>query len=544
VTDEPHNLAQPKTAQPSSRLALIESAYRRALLYLARPVDALPLDIFRVLTGLVVFTYFVQIFFQAADFSGPDGLIDHELSQEIFWFTRMGLFHPGVGLKFFQIIFLFACLSCWGVILGYRVKLFAAVLYLIAVSTYRWNFLVMYVDDSIIHLALLWLLLLPVGRTLVLREWQADRKGAWQRWQNERVPGGAVRCLLWNLALIYLVAGLWKWTSPMWRDGTALYSVFKTPVSLSPNFWGPQHFAALRLLNYGALILEPLLPLTFVLSKGHRVKYVLLLALVAFHAGTLVTLRIPFANLICIAALVIPFGGELMDKLRHKRSDSELPLTSPQLGFSGGLALVFVAVLTLAMISSVTLPQWRTPSRAYSASTFAIQSDADFSPAGNVSPVQMDKFSYEGLGSLQFTFFSVLWLVGVAQQYQLFNWIDERNYSVHYEVFEFQKNKPVRQVDPGTMMLESTRGALLQMYLHGVTWMRIPRERQIELRNSLQLRIAHRYCQQFQPGGDLAVYATVARIAGTNRIEEKRALFMRFNCQTGEPRMSNPTIDP
>ncbi len=538
MSDQPHNSAQPEIAQLSSRLALKEPAFRRALLYLARPVDALPLDIFRVLAGLVVFIYFVQTFFQAADFSGPDGLIDHELSQEIFWFTRLGLFHPGAGLIFFQMIFLFACLSCWGVILGYHVKLFAAVLYVIAVSTYRWNFLVMYVDDSIIHLALLWLLLLPVGRTLVLREWQADRKGAWQRWQNESVPGGAVRCLLWNLALIYLVAGLWKWTSPMWRDGIALYSIFKTPISLSPNFWGPQHLAALRLLNYGTLILEPLFPLTFLLPKGHRVKYFLLLALVAFHAGTLVTLRIPFANLICIAAMVIPFGGELMDKLRGTSVRPVNLAQDARATFAGALALVFVTVLTLAMISSVTLPQWRTPSRVYSARAFALPIDAGLSPAGNVSRVQTDKFSYEGLGSLQSTFFSVLWLVGVAQQYQLFNWIDERNYSVHYEVVEFQDNRPVRQVDPGAMMPETTRGALLQMYLHGVTWMRVPRERQIELRNSLQLRIARRYCQQFQPSGDLAVYATVARIAGTKRIEEKRALFMRFNCQTGEPRIS------
>jgi len=160
---------------------------------LARPTDALPLDIFRVLVGLLTFIYFLQTFLEARDFSGPDGLIDHELSQKIFWFTRIGLFPPDSSLLFFQTIFLIACLCSWAVILGYRVKIFAAILYLIAVSTYRWNFLVMYVDDSIMHLALFWLLLLPVGRTLVLSEWRADRKEAWQRWKHATAPGFAVR---------------------------------------------------------------------------------------------------------------------------------------------------------------------------------------------------------------------------------------------------------------------------------------------------------------------------------------------------------------
>src|SRR5688572_25669760 len=95
---------------------------------LARPTDALPLDIFRVLVGLLVLTYFLQTFLDANDFSSPDGLIDHELSQSIFWFTRIGLFHPGLGRRFFQATFLIACLCTVPLIIGYRVKVFAAIL--------------------------------------------------------------------------------------------------------------------------------------------------------------------------------------------------------------------------------------------------------------------------------------------------------------------------------------------------------------------------------------------------------------------------------
>jgi hypothetical protein len=159
--------------------------------------------------------------------------------------------------------------------------------------------------------------------------------------------------------------------------------------------------------------------------------------------------------------------------------------------------------------------------------------------------IKMDKFSDEGLGSLQWTFFSFLWCMGIAQQYQLFNWIDDRNYSLHYEVIEYQGDKPTRQLEPDAIFPGSTHGVLLQFYLHGITWMRIPAERQTELRSSLHMRFARRYCRQFQPRSDVAVYSTLERIIpGANRVEEDRVLFMRFSCRGSEPRMQTMNLDP
>lgn len=159
---------------PSSLLpvacCLLPVAFPRALPRLRswwwRETYALPLDLFRILAGLLCFTYFISLLLQVPDFSSPHGLLDHVLLHRIFWFTRLGLFHPGLGAWFFYSIFSLACVGTWGIILGYRVKLCAGVLFAIAVSAYRWNFIVMYVDDAIMHLLLFWLLLLPVGRTL------------------------------------------------------------------------------------------------------------------------------------------------------------------------------------------------------------------------------------------------------------------------------------------------------------------------------------------------------------------------------------------
>lgn len=530
---------------PSSHLSLA-----RLREFLAGTVDALPLDLFRVLVGVLAFVYFLRTFLEARDFSGPGGLIDHELSRELFWFTWLSLFQPGMSLAMFQSIFIIACLCSCALIVGYRIKTCVAVLYLIAVCTYRWNFLVMYVDDCIVHLTLFWLLLLPVGRTLILREWLVERGAAWRRWKCERVPGAATRCFLWNLALIYLVAGLWKWASPMWRDGVALYAVLKLPISLTPEFWGPEHLSLLKVLNYVALILEPLVPLIFILPKGHPAKYGLLLALFGFHVGTLATLQIPFANIACLAAMIIPFGGELMDRLRGGASGSQPRRAPARVGRSGTFALLFVTVLTLAMLSSVALPQWRAPTRrgdaeAAGSPTVASGGAAVESRATCCATGDPETGGAEGLGPLQKVFFSSLWCIGIAQQYQLFNWIDERNYSVRYRIVEDEGDARGREIEPGAMFVESTRGVLLQFYLHGLTWMRIEPGRAAELRRSIQTRTARRYCQRFQPRGVVAVYSTVERVVpGGNHVEGDPALLMRFSCDGGEPAMQAMNLDP
>ena len=464
--------------------------------WLARPVNALPLDRFRVLIGLLSFGYFARTLAEAGDFANPYGLVDHDLTVAIFPFTRMGLFQPGTPLVVLQAAFVIACLASLAVAAGYRVKLFAALLYVIAVSTYRWNFLVMFVDDALMHLMLLWLLLLPVGKTLVLHEWR-DRA----RWKTVMVPGTTVRCFLWNVALIYAVAGLWKWTSPMWRDGTALYAVLQLPISRMPNFWRPEHMPLLKVLTWTALVLETIVPAVFLIPKGHRVRTAMLLALLGFHAGMIATLRIPIANLACMAAMVIVF--------RPPDDDGGMPgfREVPRAGVAGGIAIALVGLLTLQMLSSVVLPEWRTPVRG--------------------STRVVDK-ARDGYTPLQMTFAVPLWLGGVVQQYQLFNWIDDRNFRVRYDIVSAQP------IDPEEIFPRSTRAVLLQAYLHGLTWMQIPTDRQAPLRDAIKSRFARRYCRGVDGTREVAVFANLQRVTSGVELRPERSLIMRFQCGNGE----------
>ncbi|MEM7235202.1 MAG: hypothetical protein AAF517_23690, partial [Planctomycetota bacterium] len=316
---------------------------------LRRETYALPVDVFRLAAGALGLAYYVRTILEAGDISHPDGFLDHDYLSDVFWFTRWSLFGTWLPYPVIQGAHYLACLACIGLVVGFRPRLCAGIAYAINVSTYRWNFLVMYVDDAIMHLTFFWLLILPTGRTLVLMEWFRDRGAAWQRWKREIVPGGTVSCFIGNLALLYLVAGLWKMTSPMWEEGIAVYATLRLPLSYAPEFWTLDYLPLLRFANDFSLALEPLLPVAFLLRRGHPAKWVAFVAAFGFHVGIATSLRVPYANIACIAGWVLVLRHEIMDLLGASRAARPLSWsTKPPR--RAKFAFVFLVVLTAAML--------------------------------------------------------------------------------------------------------------------------------------------------------------------------------------------------
>jgi hypothetical protein len=478
------------------------------------PAPALPIDIFRILVGALSAVYFLRLFGETPDFSSPAGLIDHELTQQIFWYTKLGLFGPGMSAVEFQIVFGAAFLASLGLIAGWRPRIMAACMFAVAVSAYRWNFLVIYVDDGIMHLAIFWMLLLPIGRTLVLSEWFRERGNAVERWRGTTVPGGAVHAFLVSLSLVYVVAGMWKWTSPMWRSGTALYAVLQTPIAWTPELWKPGHLPFISAADYMTLALEPLFPLMFILRTNSRLKWALLPAMIGFHVGIIATMKVPFANVACLAAIAIIFRKEIMLAIQRRRTVACYPTTSFGSGFCAAGSIVFVTVLTMAMMGEAAVPAWRGPNRKDEAAVALTRSTQQ---AGV-------------LGTQHNLFYLPLWAVGIAQSYRLFDWIDDRNFTVRYTITASVRGEAPHAVDPEDVFPSSIRGVLLQSYVHDVTWGSIPRERADELKMALYERFAHRYCKAHMEEADIDVTSSVSRITIDAPRDPPPTPLMRFSC--------------
>ena len=497
---------------------------------LAAPIHALPLDIVRVLAGGVLFVYFANALRQARDFSDPDGLIDHRLSARLFPPTRISLFQPGMPGWVFRAVHLFACAAAVLVILGWHPRPAAAYLFAAAVSTYRWNALVAYLDDCIVHLLCLWLVLLPVGATLNLPDligagWGADAAGraaaagpaALSDWATATVPGTAPRAFMINMALIYLVAGLYKFSSPMWRGGSAMHAALKMPIARTPNFWSLRHRSILRLVTWAALVLEPLFVLIFVLPAGSAAKWALLAAAIVFHLGIIATLKIPYSNALMLAALVLPFAPEIVQGgvlgVPGLGAPALATIATPAAG-NGPADLAALILVALLAIMSVwqAVRAWRRlpkPGQPYSGNAWA-------------NPVR-----------------ALLWLAGLFQSYRLFDWVDERNYHARYEVRSLRPGRE-RSIEPRKLFPESMRHLLLQSYLLGNVWLQMEPEKLDAVRRSLLERHARRFARAHPDAGEIEAVAVVQRITPDNLdlTRGKRLPLMRFTCADGQARVN------
>ena len=493
------------------------------------PVPALPLDVLRVLIGLIGLGYFLETLGSSAAFSNADGFIDHEIVREAFWYTRLSAFPPGVGLGLLQAVFALACVACGLLAAGYRPRLMAALLYLVAVSTYRWNYPVMYLDDATIHLMFFWLMLLPTGTTLSVGGWRSLGGAAWPTWKQRWVSGIELRCFLANIGLLYFVAGLWKWTSPMWRDGTALYVGLQTPVSRAPDFWVPGWLPVLMVASWMALVLEPLLPAMFVLRPHHRLKWALFGGALFLHLGILATMKIPYTNLVLIAVSVVTFRDEIMAFLH--RSGSPAPVASRQrrrVGLRGAVSVGFVALLSVAMISESTVAAWRQPVRGTELAAAADLHDYVDEDQGKAEEVS-------GLwASGHNPFYAPLWAIGIAQSYRLFDWVDDRNFDIRYEIVVTPPHNPPVVESSDLVFGDSIRHVLLQSYIHGVRWGPLGGSDLAEFRLSVLGRYATGYCAGDDVGEGTAVdvFALVRRITKENSVDRERTreLLVSFEC--------------
>ena len=485
---------------------------------LTAPVHALPLDIGRIIIGGVLFFYFLGALRQARDFSDPDGLIDHRLSMRLLPPTRLSLFQPGMPGVLFRVVFLGACVASLFVVAGYHPRAAAFFLFLAAVSNYRWNVLVAYLDDAIIHIFCLWLVLLPVGHTLTLQDLLAGGPAAAGEWVSATVPGLAPRAFLANMVLVYLVAGLYKFTSPMWRDGSAMHAALRMPIARAPGFWTLRWRLPLRLVNHASLMMEPLFALIFVLPAGSIAKWPLVAGALFFHLGIALTLKIPYSNLAMLGALPLALGPEIMHGwlgLPPLQEAAALGL-SP----SGVVAVALVVLLVLMLLWDIVDTRTRLMER--------------YSSRGWHNPAH-----------------ALLWMGGIFQSYRLFDWVDARNYHVRFEVRgvgDADAGRHVadadagRLVDPEPLFPQSMRHLLLQSYLIGNIWLQLSPERLEAVRRSLLVRHARRYARAHPEAGTIDVVAVVQRVTADN-LEltrgEPRPL-MRFTCQGGDAVMHFP----
>lgn len=172
---------------------------------------ALAIDAFRCVVGLALCVHFGKQLLESSALLEARMIMSANGST---WIERaLGIGVPAAS------IFGVACVLALSIAAGSYPKACAALLLPISVSLQHTLASVARLDDWIANVALCWMLLLPIGASLVP---ETDLRSAWLRWRSTRVSGIAASVLACHVLAFYpWVHGL-RMLSPAWQEPPGL----------------------------------------------------------------------------------------------------------------------------------------------------------------------------------------------------------------------------------------------------------------------------------------------------------------------------------
>ena len=226
-----------------------------------------------------------------------------------------------------------------------------------------------------------------MGKTLLPWELRQGWHACVAHWRRVTVSGTvqwcfstSASCTSWSLV---------KFTSPCGNKASPSTPSLRLPIC-TLDFWQPQHLPFLQVMNYLALVVEPLIPDVTAVPPGHPGKWCGLLCQLGFSSGHSPD-PAAFVNLGLLGTSVLFFRAESgsgcggVKPIRYPAPDPP-----PQSCRVAGAGLCWCSVW-----------QWRV-----APSTWGLHQPA----------------------------YACLWVVGIAQEYHLFDWIDKMNHHVTYRV--------------------------------------------------------------------------------------------------------------
>ena len=202
-------------------------------------------------------------------------------------------------------------IAAFMLMIGWQSRLAAFITWLVWVSLWNRNPLLLDGDDAILKLMCFYLMLSSCGNC-----WSVD---ACLQIKPQQVSVWPLRLIQFQIALIYFVSGWVKFHSPEWLDGTIMQYVLIHP---QYSRWDGWSFIDNPLLS-GALVAlagfirwwELLFP--FLLINAHSRKISLLIGIL-FHAGLLLTMNLRWFPVIMLSLYLALLSNSSFTRLEEK----------------------------------------------------------------------------------------------------------------------------------------------------------------------------------------------------------------------------------
>jgi len=179
---------------------------------------ATPLGLVRILFGLAVLLSFVYESNQIIDFYSTEGFVPGEYVPAFFRDTRFSL------LDYFQepaaVYVLYAAMLIVFVLftVGYKTKYMKFLQFILLLSFQERNFLILNSGDTLLRVISFYLMISPCGESLSIDSLKKHAK---------KISVWSIRLIQFQLAVVYFFAGIAKFGTQSWMDGSAVNYILR-----------------------------------------------------------------------------------------------------------------------------------------------------------------------------------------------------------------------------------------------------------------------------------------------------------------------------
>ena len=178
-----------------------------------------------------------------------------------------------------------------------------------------WNYLPLSGADGALKAFLFCLVWADCGSVWSIDAWIAKRRGVAPA-SNSTYVIAPLRLLCFQVALIYLNAGLWKLMNPYWRDGSAVHYVLESNVYHRFPFGFPVSEAVTTALTYGTLLWELAFAPLVLFAPTRRIALTLG---ILNHVGMLLTIEIGPFHFVMLASYLAFLDPHVVPELPARR---------------------------------------------------------------------------------------------------------------------------------------------------------------------------------------------------------------------------------
>ena len=228
------------------------------------------------------------------------------------YFVAHGLGHAA-GVVFYAA----TAASFVAMTIGLQTRLAVTAALFASLMQVTWNYLPLSGADAAMRVFLFCLVWADCGSVWSVDAWLAARRNvAGLSTAPEPSSIAPLRLLRFQVALIYLNAGIWKIFNPYWRDGSAVHYVVQSNVYRRLPHGMPLAFDhVVSLLTYGTLAWE--LTFAFLLLFA-RTRRIALIVGILIHLGMLVTIEVGPFHFVMLASYLAFLEPDTVPELSYR----------------------------------------------------------------------------------------------------------------------------------------------------------------------------------------------------------------------------------